>query len=491
MSTISVELRKKRAVIINESRAFLDKIEKEGRDFNAEETATWDKFNADIDGLGKRIERDEALSQREAELTKILDPANVRRDNPGSAVGGFPAGDPDKLPQNEAYALSIQGWFLRNSSNLDVQEQFRPELHGRAQKQTGIGRNVGMLSIPTPGADVSGLASIQNYRRIRGAIRSGLRWDAATGMYVNTAPLTSLVGTGGGFLIPEGFSTQFETALLAYGYMRQVADVMRTTGANPLPWPTANDTTNKGRLLSQNAATSNSGSGTSTSVAYPTFGAKMFYAYKVTSDEVLVPFELIRDNAVGLVEWLGEALGIRIGRIENDLFTTGTGTAQPTGIVTECTNIAASAGLITSAKSAVLQYDDFISLEYAVDPAYRSNPGVGYMMHDTIIESVRKLKDGLGRYLWQASTNSGEPDKLNNRTLTRNQSMDSTTATGKNVALFGDLTKYKIRDVGETRLYRLVERYRDNDQDSFLAFKEVDGGLVDAGTHPVKLLQMS
>jgi HK97 family phage major capsid protein len=263
--------------------------------------------------------------------------------------------------------------------------------------------------------------------------------------------------------------------------MLQVADVMTTPGANPLPWPTANDTSNKGRMLNQNAATDNTGA----NIAYPKFGAVMFYAYKATSDEILVPFELIRDNAVGLVDWLGEALGIRIGRIANDQWTTGTGNSQCTGIVQACT-----VGK-TAASATAIKWDEVIDLEHSVDPAYRGNPGVGYMCHDGIIQALRKLKDGEGRYLWQQSANSGEPDRLNNRPLTRNQSMQATVATGTQTLLFGDLSKYKIRRVGGTRMYRLVERYRDNDQDAFLAFEEFDGNLIDAGTHPVKSLKQA
>jgi hypothetical protein len=51
------------------------------------------------------------------------------------------------------------------------------------------------------------------------------------------------------------------------------------------------------------------------------------------------------------------------------------------------------------------------------------------------------------------------------------------------------LSKYYIRRVNEVRIYRLEERYRDNDQDGFVAFVREDGNLMDAGTAPVKYLQ--
>ena len=66
----------------------------------------------------------------------------------------------------------------------------------------------------------------------------------------------------------------------------------------------------------------------------PSFGQVIFRAYKATSDFILVPTELLEDSAFNLSEWLGEALGIRIGRLQADKFTTGTGAAEPTGIAT-------------------------------------------------------------------------------------------------------------------------------------------------------------
>src|SRR4029077_19030669 len=120
---LAKELRAQRATIINQSREFLDKVEKEGRDFNAEEVKAWDKFNADIDALGKRIERIEVTEKREADLKAILDPANLRGKAPGSAVGDLPEEKPEAIPYNEARALAIQGWVIRNSSDDGRREQ--------------------------------------------------------------------------------------------------------------------------------------------------------------------------------------------------------------------------------------------------------------------------------------------------------------------------------------------------------------------------------
>ena len=110
------------------------------------------------------------------------------------------------------------------------------------------------------------------------------------------------------------------------------------------------------------------------------------------------------------------------------------------------------------------------------------------MLHDSILLILRRLKDGQGAYMWQPGLQQGVPDKLLGYSVNINQDMDSTVASGKNTILFGQINKYKIRQVNEVRMYRLQERYRDTDQDGFIAFIRQDGNLLNAGTAPVKYL---
>jgi HK97 family phage major capsid protein len=69
--------------------------------------------------------------------------------------------------------------------------------------------------------------------------------------------------------------------------------------------------------------------------------------------------------------------------------------------------------------------------------------------------------------------------------------MSATFTTGQKLMLFGDLSKYLIRDVSSIRLVRLEERYADLDQIAFIAFMRSDGNLLDAGTRPVKWLALA
>jgi HK97 family phage major capsid protein len=256
-----------------------------------------------------------------------------------------------------------------------------------------------------------------------------------------------------------------------------VATILRTDTGNALPYPTVNDTTVTGRLLTENTAVTN------TDV---TFNAITFNAYKYSSDLLLISQELMTDSAFDLSSQLGELLGIRLGRIQGTHFTTGTGSSQPAGVVTGSTLGKTAAG--TTAITA----DELLDLVTSVDPAYRSNPGVGFMAHDNIITAIRKLKDNNNQYLWQPSMavgiKMGQPDTLYGYPVYRNQFMQSSIATGTKTVLFGDFKKFVIRDVSGIRLVRMDERYADVDQVGFVAFVRSDAKVLNAGTNPIKHL---
>ena len=291
--------------------------------------------------------------------------------------------------------------------------------------------------------------------------------------------LSTGIGSGGGFTVPQGFVPRLERALLSFAGTMQAAEIMTTDSGIDLPWPTCNDTNNVGALIGEDVAAGDTGQD-------PKFGAVVFQAFIFTSNVVRVPTALLEDTGVDLAGALGDMLGERIGRALNPYLTTGTGGGQPSGIITGST-LGVTAGSPTA-----IGFDDLINLVGSIDPAY-VGPDAGFMMHNSIMTVVKTLKDGVGRYLWQPSTQAGQPPTLLGHPVFLNQAMDSTVASGKKTVLFGLLNKYKVRRVGVegggVRLLKLVERYAEYDQTGFIAFARFDGAMLDAGTHPCKFLQ--
>ena len=253
--------------------------------------------------------------------------------------------------------------------------------------------------------------------------------------------------------------------------------MIRTATGNDLPWPTVDDTSVSGRLLAEETAV------TQTNI---TFKSITFKAYKYTSDLILASPELLQDQAVNMPQLIGELLGERIGRATNAHFTTGTGSAQPNGMVTQ----AIVDNLLSTAGVGALAADDIIDLIHKVDPAYRGN--ASFLLHDNIVGSVRKLVVTDQGYIWQPSFQLGNPDRLLGFPMRINQDMDSDAAiiTGEEIMVFGDMSRYKIREVAGMRFRRLVERYADTDQEGFIAFIRTDGNIPDR-SGPIAVLRVA
>ena len=236
---------------------------------------------------------------------------------------------------------------------------------------------------------------------------------------------------------------------------------MRTATGNPLDLPVNNDTGNKGEIIAENTAFN---------AQDFTFSKVSLNAYKYSAKLVLVSVELLQDSAIDLPSFLGQALGERIGRIQADHFTTGTGSSQPQGIVTG-SSLGANAASATA-----IAVDDLLNLLHSVDRAYRTNGA--WMVHDSILLAIRKLKDSQNRPIFTESYRDGEPDRLLGYPVIVNNSMDSTIVATKKTVLFGDYSKFVIRDAQDINIIRMDERYGEYGQVAFTALSRSDSKVL-------------
>lgn len=277
-------------------------------------------------------------------------------------------------------------------------------------------------------------------------------------------------GAAGGYMVPAPFRAKLIEAQKFYSSMRDVAEVITTETGATLPWPTNDDTANVGAILAENSQVTEQD---------VTLGTNDIGAYMYTSKLVRVSLQLLNDNAFDLESWLAGVLGRRIGRAQNQHFTTGTGTAQPEGVQTN--SVIGKTG--TTGQTTSVTYDDLIDLIHSVDPAYRNSGRAQFMLNDTTLAAARKLKDSQNRPLWEPSIQVGVPDGLLGYGYTINQDMPVMAANAKSI-LFGDFyAGYLIRDVQDVQLLRLAERYADYLQVGFLAFARTDGTPQDTAAY--------
>ena len=292
------------------------------------------------------------------------------------------------------------------------------------------------------------------------------------------ATMSTTTGSEGGYSVQSDVAKTLIETLKAFGGMREVSTVIQTEMGNPLSFPTTDDTSETGELIAEN---------TTATAADPTFGTVALNAFKFSSKIVAVPFELLQDSQVDIEAFVNARLAERLGRATNTYFTTGTGSSQPRGVV-----VGASSGKVgITGQTATVTYDDLIDLIHSVDPAYRASGRCRFMMADSSLKVIRKLKDSQNRpiFLPGYELNNSMPDTILGYGVTINQSVAAMAANAKSI-LFGDYSKYIIRDVMAATLFRFTDSaYAKLGQVGFLMWMRSGGNLVD--TAAVKYYQNS
>jgi HK97 family phage major capsid protein len=266
--------------------------------------------------------------------------------------------------------------------------------------------------------------------------------------------------TAGGFTVADEMMAALSKTLVRFGGVREACRVITTSTGADWPWPTVNDSANTGGILAEN---------TSDGETDVTVGQIVFNAYKSTSDVVRVSFELLQDSSFSWDALLGELLGERIGRGENALLTTGTGTGQHNGIVTAATD-----STVTTASNTAYTWSEILQLVHSVDPDYRTN--AAFMCNDTTLRILREISDSQSRPLWNADLSAGAPGSFAGHRIVVNQSMSSGSAA--KALLFGDMSQYVVRDVRGITLRRSDERYFEDFQSAYVAYIRSDGDCI-------------
>lgn len=263
--------------------------------------------------------------------------------------------------------------------------------------------------------------------------------------------------------VPTSFYNEIIMLARHIGPMLETSTVLSTAGGENLQIPSLS-AYSTGTVSSEAAAIGESD---------PTFNAfKTLGAFKY-SFLTQISREMIEDAGVDILGFLAQQTGNALGYAVNGALTTGTGTTQPTGIVT-----AAGSGVTGgTGVSGAFTADKLIDLVYSVDTAGRRTPGTGWQMNATSIAAVRKLKDTAGQYLFSPSLTAEARDLLLGYPIYENPAMADPATSAKSV-IFGNLKSYFVRQVGGIRLDRSDDFAFQNDLVTFRATVRLDGNLI-------------
>lgn len=263
--------------------------------------------------------------------------------------------------------------------------------------------------------------------------------------------------------VPKSFHDQvFDVARLV-GPMLDVSQRFNTTTGEDITYPT---------LTAYSTATLKT-AGTALAESEPTYSSITLGAFKFG---LLIPVanELITDAGFDITSHLAAQAGNGLGFAVNDALTVGTGSNQPTGVVT-----AAGAGIAGgTGVDGAFTSDDLIDLQYTLDGAARRLPGVAYMANGQTIGAMRKLKDGDGTYLYQVAV--GQPDTYAGYQIVENPAMADIALDAESV-LFGHLPSFLVRTVGGIQVATSTDYAFNQDVTTFRVMMRVDGNLTHAG----------
>ena len=268
----------------------------------------------------------------------------------------------------------------------------------------------------------------------------------------------------GGFLVPENWSDFVSATELFKSDIEQVATVIRTANGQHFNLPANDDTAVVAAIL---------GEGTAEGVSDMTFTNVKFEPFTYSSKIVKVSNQLISDNAFDLASFVGGQLANRLKRGINAHLTTGDASSKPQGIVTGST-----AGK-TAASATAVTVSEVMDLFYSVDASYRNAPGAGFMMNSATAKAVRVLGFGSSNDFpaYVPGMSVGEPDMLFGKPVYINEDMDGI-ATGNKSIIFGDLKQYYVHEAGGVQLLRLNERFADALSTGFIAYRRIDGNVL-------------
>jgi HK97 family phage major capsid protein len=266
------------------------------------------------------------------------------------------------------------------------------------------------------------------------------------------------VDTDGGYLVPEEIDSRLIEKLETENIIRLLGTSIETSGDHKI------------NIAASKPAAAWTDEGETITFDDAKFSQILLDAHKLCV-AVKVTEELLYDSAFDLENYLTSAFAKALANAEENAFLNGNGIGKPLGIFANTGG--AEIGVTTSGNTP--NYDEIINLVYSLKRPYRKN--AAFIMNDSTIAVIRKLKDGNGSYIWQPSSVAGEPDKILGYPVYTSAYVPEIAA-GNKVIAFGDFSYYNIGDRGTRSFSQLKELFAGNGLVGFVAKERVDGKLV-------------
>lgn len=246
----------------------------------------------------------------------------------------------------------------------------------------------------------------------------------------------SLTDNAGGYLVP--FQLDPTVIITANGSVNQIRQVARQVVATGDVW----------NGVSAGAVSwSYDAEGTEVSDDAPTFAQPTVPIYKAQGF-VPISTEAFQD-APNVTAEVGRLLAFGKDVLEANAFTVGSGSGQPTGIITALTG---TSSIVNSASTDTFALADVYALQAALPARYRGMPSTAWLANNLTYAKTRQFDTQGGAGLW-ARLGEDRPAGLLGKTVLEAEDMDGVVNSSQEnyLAVFGDFDNYVIADrIGTT-----------------------------------------
>jgi HK97 family phage major capsid protein len=154
------------------------------------------------------------------------------------------------------------------------------------------------------------------------------------------------------------------------------------------------------------------------------------------------------------LQYVADKCGLSIGLKQEDAYTTGTNSSQPEGIAGSSAQTKLSgASQVTDLGGAAVTTvtgDNLIDTVHLVPPQYRSSPRFSWLISDSLLKTVRKIKVNTTDYVWKVGNEggiaNGAPGTIYGVPYRIGQYVPTATTNNNVFAVVGDFNYFEIFD---------------------------------------------
>jgi len=335
---------------------------------------------------------------------------------------------------------------------LEVEAREAVERGEREAEVRSLAERAGGLVLPgTPEARQGERDEAAELRAVARGELPGVDFDLRTATSGNAANAGNTYATT--------FVAQVIEAMRVRSDFFSKARTLTTASGETLEYPVKNGRPTAAQVAENTPYGKSDGSWTKTNIGSYKYGVIVEATQEIVDDSQLDILGILAEDA-------GEAVA---DKVMADLLV-GDGAGKPFGWITRST------GAVNAADLASVSTDNLIDLQHSILKPYRRN--AVFMTSDTAIRNLRKLKDSTGNYIWQPALTAGAPDTILGTPIMTDPNV-VTSGAGAKVLVYGDPSKYLIRQVKSLRVVRSDEYGYDRDVVAFKVTWRGSGDLFD------------